>query len=333
MGYFLDMHLSAAAPANQDDAPPASLEHSASGQVQLSRYLLVLVLPTLAFMLIAIPWTRYARTAPGKWMMPAMDFRYSLRNVDADVVIFGDSTGLVALDPSVMQPELHLSVVNLSSLGSIFNVQLDDMLEHYLRYNKAPRLIIVSLSPWNLRQEPVTPEDSFEGIVMLVRHGTWPEIFHFMAAHPNVTLHFEFQVLQSLFTSFRHRDPSLHQELVEHRGFAPIDPPALEHPCKLPKPYTDPATPEGLAFHFYKKYSSPQTRVLVYMAPVPDCEGSEQFLRPPPNAAWLVPSAIVPAAEMCEDGMHMEASASASNSHIADEEIEKYLAASGNSLH
>jgi hypothetical protein len=326
------MHLSATAPANQDGAAPASVGHSASSPVHLSRYLLVLILPTLAFMLIAIPWTRYARTAPGKWMMPAMDFRYSLQNVNADVVIFGDSTGLVALDPSVMQPELHLSVVNLSSLGSIFNVQLDDMLDHYLRYNKPPKLIIVSLSPWNLRQEPVTPEDSFEGIVMLVRHGTWPEIFHFAAVHPMVTLHFEFQVLQSLFTSFRHRDPNLHQELVEHRGFAPIDPPALEHPCNLAKAYSDPATPDGLAFHFYKKYTSPQTRILVYMAPVPDCEGSEQFSSPHPHATWLVPSAIVPAAEMCQDGVHLESSASASNSHIADHEIEKYLAATGNSL-
>jgi hypothetical protein len=326
------MHLSAAALANQEDVARAAGEHPAFSHLRLSRYLLVLLLPTLAFMLIAIPWTRYVRTAPGKWMMPAMDFRYSLQNVNADVVIFGDSSGLVALDPSVMQPELHLSVVNLSSLGSIFNVQLDDMLEHYLRYNKPPKLIIVSLSPWNLRQEPVTPEDSFEGIVMLVRHGTWPEIFHFAAAHPVVTLHFEFQVLQSLFASFRHRDPTLHQELVEHRGFAPINPPALQHPCTILKAYTDPEIPEGLAFHFYKKFSSPETKVLVYMAPVPDCQGSEQFLRPHPHAAWLVPSSVVPAAEMCEDGTHLEASASTSNSHIADQEIEKYLAASGNSL-
>jgi hypothetical protein len=325
------MHLSAAAPASQEDGVQAAVAPPASRRVQLSRYLLILVIPTLIFMLIAIPWTRYVRTAPGKWMMPAMDFRYSLKNMDADIVIFGDSTALVALDPAVMQPELHLSVVNLSSLGSIFNVQLDDMLEHYLRYNKPPKLIVVGLSPWNLRQEPVTPENSFEGTVMLVRHGTWPEILHFVAAHPIVALHFEFQVLQSLFTSFRHQDPNLHQELVEHRGFAPIDPPALEYPCKIQKPYTDPAIPDGLAFHFYKKFSSPQTKVLVYMAPVPDCEGSEQFLSPHPHTAWLVPSAVVPAAHMCADGMHLEASAAASNSRIAAREIEKYLA-EGNSL-
>lgn len=326
------MHLSATIPLKQKDVGRTAGASRVSGRAHLSHYLLVLVLPSLVFMLVAIPWTRYARAAPGKWMMAAMDFRYSLQNVNADVVIFGDSTGLVALDPSLMQRELHLSVVNVSSLGSIFNVRLDEMLEHYLRYNKPPRLIIVSLSPWNLRQEPVTPTDSFEGVVMLVRHGTWPQIFHFVAAHPIVTLHFEFQVLRSLFISFRNQDPGLHQELVEHRGFAPIDPPALEHPCKLPDSYTDPAMPEGLAFHFYKKYSTPQTKVLIYMAPVPDCEGSEQFSSPHPHAAWLVPSTVVPAAEMCEDGKHMEASAAASNSHIADQEIEKYLAASANSL-
>jgi hypothetical protein len=265
-------------------------------------------------------------------MMPAMDYRYSLRNVNADVVISGDSTGLVALDPAVMQPDLHLSVVNVSSLGSIFNVQLDDMLEHYLRNNKPPKLIIVSLSPWNLRQEPITPENSYEGIIMLVRHGTWPEIFHFAVANPLVTLHFEFQVLRSLLTSFRHQNPALHEELVEHRGFAPITPPALQHPCTLVNAYTDPEIPDGLALHFYKKFSSPDTRVLIYMAPVPDCQGSEQFRRPHPHAVWLVPSAVVPAAEMCEDGMHLEAAAATANSHIADQEIAKYLAAAGSSL-
>jgi hypothetical protein len=323
------MHQTATAPVDTSNAAGESPSFSS---VHLLWYLLVLVLPTLLLTLVAIPWTRYARTAPGKWMMPAMDFRYSLANVNADVVISGDSTGLVALDPAVMQPDLHMNVVNISSLGSIFNVQLDDMLDHYLRYNKAPRLIVVSLSPWNLRQEPVSPENSFEGIVMLIRHGTWPEIFHFAAANPLVTLHFQYQVLRYLLTSFRHEDRALQAELLEHRGFAPIDPPPLQHPCKVAKGYMDPEVADGLAMHFYKKYSTAQTRVLVYMAPVADCAGSEEFLTPHRHAAWLVPSAVVPAAEMCADGMHEEASAAASNSLIADKAIGKYLAASSSSL-
>jgi hypothetical protein len=311
---------------------PAAGDYALFNPLHLLGYLCVLLAPTLVLLMVAIPWTRYVNTAPGKWMMPAMDFRYSLKNVNADVVISGDSTGLVALDPLIMQQELHLSVVNVASLGSIFNVQLDDMLDHYLRYNKPPALIVVSLSPWNLRRQPVTPENSFEGIVMLVRHGTWPEILHFAAKNPMVTLNFEFQVLRSLLVSFRHQDPALHEELVEHRGFAPINPPALQHPCKVQNTYMDPGVADGLAQHFYTKYSSAHTRVLVYMAPVPDCDGSNAFLAPHAHAAWLVPSMVVPAAQMCQDGMHLEASAVESNSHIADMDIEKYLAASSNSV-
>jgi hypothetical protein len=323
------MHQIAATPVKESNSTG---EYSSFPRVHLFWYLLVLVLPTLCLTLLAIPWTRYAPTAPGKWMMPAMDFRYSLRNVNADVVISGDSTGLVALDPAVMQPDLHMNVVNISSLGSIFNVQLDDMLDHYLQYNKAPKLIVVSLSPWNLRQEPVSPENSFEGIVMLIRHGTWPQILHFVAANPMVTLHFQYQVLRYLLTSFKHGDPALHEELVEHHGFAPIDPPALQHPCKLARGYADPGIADGLAMHFYRKYSTSTTRVLVYMAPVADCDGSAEFLAPHRHAAWLVPSAVVPAAEMCADGMHEEAAAAASNSLVADKAIGKYLAAPTASL-
>jgi hypothetical protein len=326
------MNLSAAAPVDENTAGPNAGDSPPSYQAHLLRYLLVLLLPVIVLMLIAIPWTRYVRTAPGKWMMPAMDFRYSLQNVNADVVISGDSTGLVALDPLVMQPDLHMSVVNLASLGSIFNVQLDDMLDHYLRYNKPPKLIVVSLSPWNLRQEPVDSTNSFEGIVMLVRHGTWGEILRFVWAHPMVTLNFEFQVLRSLLDPLSHADPDLHQELVEHQGFAPISPPSLQQPCKLLKPYTDPEIQDGLAAHFYKKYSSKDTRVLIYMAPVGDCAGSEEFRQPHAHDAWLVPSTVVQATDVCQDGMHLESYASTRNSQVADQDIKDYLAAKGNSL-
>jgi hypothetical protein len=294
-------------------------------------YLSLLLAPALILILITVPWTRYAAVAPGKWMMPEMDYRYTLRNVNADVVIFGDSTGLVSLDPLVMRQDLHQSVVNVASLSSVFSVQLDDMLDHYLQYNKRPKLLVVSLSPWELRVDHVNPNNSYEGIVMLIRHGTWSQIRQFTLHHPVVMLSFEFQALRSLLNPIPNQDADLqHGLLGKHLGFAPIEPPSLEHPCKTLSNYQDPQIPDGLPEHFYQKYSSAGTKVLVLMAPVPDCTGSEEFRHPLPHNAWLVPSLILPADEIGGDGRHLEGRMTTWYSHKVDQDIEAYLEQMGN---
>ena len=295
-------------------------------------YLLILLAPTIILMLVAIPWTRYASVAPGKWMMPEMDYRYSLRDVDADVVIFGDSTGLVSLDPLVMQQDLHMNVVNVASLGSVFPVQLDDMLDHYLRYNKPPRLLVISLSPWGVRREPVTTDNSYEGIVLLVRHASWRQILAFSRAHPMVMLYFEFQALHSLLNPLSSDDPDLHGELTKHKGFAPISPPHLQQPCQVLQEYVDPEVTDGLPARFFKKYSTRQTKVLVLMAPVPDCAGSEAFRQPRTHSSWIVPSSVLPAEDIAADGRHLEKDMTTFYSHASDREIQNYLARDSASL-
>jgi hypothetical protein len=292
-------------------------------------YLAMLFVPAILLIIITIPWTRYATVAPGKWMMPEMDYRYTLKNVNADVVIYGDSTGLVSLDPVVMRQDLHTSVVNVSSLTSVFSVQLDDMLDHYLQYNKRPKLLVISLSPWELRVDHVNPTNSYEGIVMLIRHGSWPQIVQFTRQHPVVMLYFEFQALRSLLDPKQNQDPDLH-ELSAHLGFAPMAPPSLTHPCRTLSNYQNPQVPDGLPLHFYKKYSSAETKVLVLMAPVPDCTGSEGFRHPLSHEAWLVPSQIVPADEIARDGRHLEGDMTTWYSHTADKEIQKYNVMAGN---
>lgn len=295
-------------------------------------YLLILLVPTIVLMLLAVPWTRYAGVAPGKWMMPEMDYRYTLRDVNADVVVFGDSTGLVSLDPLVMQQDLHLSVVNIASLGSVFTVDLDGMLDHYLRYNRRPRLLVVSLSPWETRRPPLTAGNSYEGVVLLVRHGSWREVLQFSLSHPVVMLHFEFQALRSLLDPSMDRGPDLHRELARHRGFAPVSVPSLQQPCRVLKEYADPQRTDGLAVHFYEKYSTPETRVLVLMAPVPDCVGSDVYRHPPPHAAWLVPSSVLPATDIAQDGRHLESDETTFYSHVSDQQIQNFLANDSTSL-
>jgi hypothetical protein len=68
------------------------------------------------------------------------------------------------------------------------------------------------------------------------------------------------------------------------------------------------------------------------MAPVGDCAGSEEFRQPHAHDAWLVPSTVVQATDVCQDGMHLESYASTRNSQVADQDIKDYLAAKGNSL-
>jgi len=120
--------------------------------------------------------------------------------------------------------------------------------------------------------------------------------------------------------------------LVTHRGFAPINPPVLQHPCRVLGDYTDPQVPDGLAQHFHQKYSSSRTKVVVLMAPVPDCAGSEQFKGPHPHVAWIAPSAVFPAAEFGADGRHLQGFVATSYTRAMGRQIQKYLATTGTSL-
>src|SRR5271168_5144205 len=164
-------------------------------QTRLARYLLVffavpLTLYLLPLIALRIPgFERWGGSTYG----PALDFGFRSPGQDADVVIFGDSSALYGIDPVQMSAALGVKVINLPNTAGSLPVTGDLALRRYLSTNKKPQLLVFYFAPWGLNYTHEESSAIFEGEEMLIRNGTWSEIFAFAKNHRTQSLVFPFQ--------------------------------------------------------------------------------------------------------------------------------------------
>jgi hypothetical protein len=211
---------------------------------------------------------------------PALDYGFSVRHADADVVVFGDSSALFGFSPAEVSQALGVSVINLPNTYGSLPVTRDDALESYLRHNKAPRLVVFYMAAWELDFMHAAPNPHlFEGEDMLVRHGSLGGIASYMAAHPDSMLKFPFRFYatvpkSSLSSKLRHRDFGAVVEATHgHLDYERRDAGLLGPGCRIPGEMVA-ATRTASIEEMLRKYRSASTRTMVYLAPIPACSGS-----------------------------------------------------------
>lgn len=245
------------------------------------RFLLLLLAVPAALMLATIP---LARTPSFLWwtndsLCLSLDYRYSLKHVDADVVIFGDSTSILDFDPKIMESDLHMSVVDVGDINAGLAVHGAYALESYLKNNKPPRLLVICMSPWNTTIR-ADNEPTYEAIMMLVRHHSWGQIFSFATTHPIVTARFQLLVLKRLISPGTWMQPKrfdLKTILQEHKGHFP-SPSTEKLPADCVLSSDKLQQPEGVFTKaLVEKYETASTQAFVYLSPIPACSGAEAF--------------------------------------------------------
>ena len=208
---------------------------------------------------------------------PALDFGFQVPHENADIVIFGDSSAAVGIDPRQMSVDLGLKVLNLPNTGASLHVVGDMNLRRYFKTNNPPRLLIFYFTPWNLNytHEPAGPR-VYEGEEMLARHGTLREIAAFVLENPMDSIQFPFRFYSAnppnaIRNLFRHENPT--EKVRTALGHA--DPlsrrPPLNAPCLFPKDLLV-EHPDTTAKELIQTYRSTQTDVLFYLAPMPACD-------------------------------------------------------------
>ena len=234
------------------------------------------------FPLAMIPALRFDRWGGSKWA-PVLNFGFHADHQNADVVIFGDSSAAVGIDPRLLDAELGIrSVVLPNTLGSL-PVTGDMALRRYLEHNTSPRLIVFYFSPWDLNYNgPGGEKFLFEGEQMLLRNGSWHDIASFARAHPLALLAFPWQANSMLgvknvwmtLRSDRQRDTERARGHIDYTD--PIGP--LQAPCKINDAdirETSSASVERLV----SRYAARGLHVAVYLAPIPACSNSGIFHR------------------------------------------------------
>jgi hypothetical protein len=231
-----------------------------------------------------LPWCLIRLPGTERWVGSiygaVMDYGYDTAGQNADVLLVGDSSLIMGVDPSLVSRKLGLKVIALPNTIGSLRIDGEIVLQRYLKANRPPKLIVMVLNPWNLDYSHMDDGLSFyEGEEMMLRHGTAREVAGFFRKYPAATLEFPFRFYlanpQNAWYTFRnHRHPG---EAVHATGghydalymFQPI-----AGPCTLPESKTK-EIPMDSAKEFLAEYNRGPSRAVVYLAPLPDCENSD----------------------------------------------------------
>jgi hypothetical protein len=184
----------------------------------------------------------------------------------------------------------------------------DMALKRYTSQNRPPKIILFYFCSWDLDYGHAVGARLFEGEEMLARHGSWGAIVRFAVAHPSELFSFPFRVYSSLgFSSLKHLLSSRQatQEVSAFRGHVANSSyfPPLPSDCTIPaSDIADHGTASVRAL--MAKYSTPQTKTMLYLAPAPGCRNAQELLDAISANLQTAPPAVLPPSSFTADGYY-----------------------------
>jgi hypothetical protein len=256
------------------------MDDVAAADPGMRRYLVTAVV--VMAVLYAMPFYLVRSASYEQWSRSfysrPLNYAFKTAGQNADVVLFGDSTALLGIDPSQMSSELGVKVINLPNTLSSLKVNNDLSLRRYLAGNRPPRLIVFYFAPWDFDYGHMKLDDSltYEGEELLARQGTPGEILAFVRTHPMDTLAFPLRFFSATINSDDLRSSYRDQgrQLAATLGHVDNpDPAPLTSPCEIPS-----LALNNLRFNWVhdlgERFKSSQTRVMFFVAPVPSCSNA-----------------------------------------------------------
>ena len=221
----------------------------------------------------------YARNA-GDPAIELEDAAFRALQQDCDVLIDGDSTAAVGIDPRIVTAQTGLSACNIATSRPVVEDLGTLPLDTYLLHNRKPRLLIIqygpeefypSTRPWQ-HVGPYTP------LAMVARNFTRWQALGVMTKHPAETVQFVYFVLKQgvrsraadrSSASARYRR-ALSHALSSH-GQLDLDLPG-ERDCDSSDEPLDGPLNVGRIGALRSRYERQGIAVLIRAAPVPSCD-------------------------------------------------------------
>ncbi len=289
----------------EKDLPLDSGALSARGRY-LRYFLCISVIPLLVW-LSAFPLVcarSYEEWSETQWG-PMLEYPFEASTPNADVVVFGDSSAFLGIDPRLTNAQLGIkSLVLPSTVGSL-PVMGDAPLRYYLAHHKQPKLIVLYFSAWNLDFGHLSSVRVFEGEEMLMRHGTASEIVHYELHHPLEFFEFPLRAYSSfgqkmVISILLHKNRA--RDTVAALGHAPYTElfGPLTDLCRFPSDFLD-RTSEQTVADLKQRYQTPSTQVMVYLAPLPNCTNSGALHDRSFAAVGAAPPVLLPPTDFAAD--------------------------------
>lgn len=287
------------------------------------------------FPLVMIPRLGFSHLGVSKFG-PVLDYGFEARHVDADVVIFGDSSAFIGIDPRIVQGALGLKTVVIPNTAGSLPVIGVMPLERYLAHNRPPRLLVLYFSAWNLDyNDPRRQDLLFEGEEMLFRHGSWPEIASFARRKPLEVLTFPLEVYSTL--GWNNLKYALHHRNGEQEAYALLGHmdytfpfPPMPTPCKLMANGVG-SSGDASVRALMSTYRDRGMRVAVYLAPIPGCTDTEVVLQHRFRSLDATPPVVLPPSWFVGDNSdaHIRPGQVPANSRLFAAGLRRWLQAFG----
>ncbi len=197
------------------------------------------------------------------------DYAYSLSHVDCDVLIFGDSTAITGVDPTVIEKNTGLKTCNIAQSQSILALMGTTALDNYLQSNQPPKYLVIELAPESFarnRQDFFWPE----GLTFLLRRKMGVSTLFTLLAHPQQAYGFAMWAIKARLGALGPKpDFTEMQATFRSRHGLLVLPKPPETECSKPWTFMPPTSSwvRGLR----EKYSANGTHVIINVAPIPDC--------------------------------------------------------------
>ena len=202
----------------------------------------------------------------------------SLSGKDCQILVYGDSTAMVGLDPAVLQERTGLSACNIAEFAGMTFVNKTLLLDMFLRHNPRPRFIVFMFAPDNMA-DPYSWDrlSIFEAVYFRLRYGRDKGTVRLLASHPVDTLTWaergmRMVVLNGPSAPFPAETAHLREPFngrFRMRGDA-------ERACHEPPEYVVPAT--AWIDQLRSEYAVDGTTVIFDVAPLPDCDKANPWL-------------------------------------------------------
>jgi hypothetical protein len=201
-----------------------------------------------------------------------MGYGLKLNHANCEILVYGDSTALVGVDPEVLHRATGLSACNIADYAGMIRLNGTMVLDRYLAHNARPKYLVMVLAPDDLART-WRHDGNYEAVLMRVREK--PDIGFFYEAFrhgEDILSAIGVTGRYALTDLIHHRlAKSIYSERDETLGrFPDPEPRSVTCPPDIRPAPPDPDWVNGLR----RRYGIEGTRVIVDVVPVPPCEPS-----------------------------------------------------------
>jgi hypothetical protein len=307
-----------------DSTQPSSSASAPGGRISLrALYWIVLAVPVLA-LLLAFPLvcSRPFLTYADKYGLTAVRPLFETKGKPCDVLLFGDSSAIIGLDPRVIEKETHMSTCNIAATMPTLGLMGVAPLDSYLDRNPRPRVIVLQFTGADLKPLPDKNPPNIEGIIPMLRYGNKFEAVKVIGKDPDTLiglLHYTyFNSLVSLRARFiTKRYPHFSEDAGAYTAFP--KPPLTNCPVY----HADPIGPKDIAWlHFLREhFASRADYVLIDVAPTSSCNVQAQQWQSSLAGEIDNQIALLPITTFVDDVFHMTRAGAVAYSESTGREI------------